>query len=406
MDSARVYIAPNRNSSWNNSVFSRSLYNYLAGTKSVGLFCVISFLFAQFIICVPAFARAIDVPLISSLFVSNANNTFKDGALSFDIDRHATILIKLSGLAEVGFDYEVDGFFRLEYVTVEQSRYKVYPSFVIGRTLKKGHGHLELNLRHTFLWSPKTFPLLILQGTGRFTMKTLKAVTVSNPAAYRSEKNSAFFWRPEVFRSSLMNFITPIYWDFSRRISWPMVLGVVSLFSLLLMLALEYYFNVKLAMFLSELSLIFILIFGLHFITKFIPMVHWKFFLTSNDKIRNYYPIPEFGHLAAASREIVKKTDKVVVFTEYGDWFSPKALCFNIAPVNCTYFVPGVNTYVSMPVRYRHEYKEPGRKPIVNYSDLQKFDVMVLYNSPYVELPPDFQKVYELNKNVLIAVKR
>lgn len=406
MDDKYVSTMQKKGASCNRYFLKTVFFNFIKSSRSVKFFRTICFSVAPFILYTPAVAGTIDVPLIPSLFVSSAHKTFTDGAVSFDIDRHATILIKLPGLAEVGFDYEVDGFFRLEYVTVEQSKYKVYPSFVIGRTLKKGHGRLELNLRHTFLWSPETFPLLILQGTGRFTMKTLKAVTVSNPTAYRSEKNSAFFWRPEVFRSSLMNFITPIYWDFSRRISWPMVLGVVSLFSLLLMLALEYYFSVKLARFLPELSLIFILIFSVHFITKFIPMVHWKFFLTSNDKIRNYYPIPEFGHLAAASREIVKKTDKVVVFTEYGDWFSPKALCFNIAPVSCTYFVPGVNTYVSMPVRYRHEYKEPGRKPNVNYSDIEKFDVMVLYNSPYVELPPDFQKIYELNKNVLVAVKR
>lgn len=373
---------------------------------SVGLFRAVSFLLAQLIISVPAIASVIDVPVEPALFVSTADKTIKDGVITFDVDRYATILIALPGLAEVEFDYEADGYFRMEYVTVARHKYNIYPAYAIGRTLEKGAGHLRLNLRHTVLWSPDTFPLLILHGTGRFTMKSIKAMTVSSPAAYRSEKNSAFFWRPETFRSSLMNFITPVYWDFSRRISWPMVLGSAALLSLLVISSWAFFTGVKQTKLIREISLIFMLVFSVHFIIKFIPMIHWQFFLSSNDKIRNYYPVPEFGRLAAASREIVKKTDRVVVFTGYGDWFSPKALCLNIAPVSCAYFVPGVNSYVSKPLRYRHEYKKPADKTVINYSDIKKFDVVILYNAPYVELPADFKKIYELNKNVLIAGKR
>jgi len=402
MDNKYIFVKPIKARSSN----GYSLRRLIVSSRSIRLFRVATILVATLIIGQSAFAAAIDVPLIPSLFVSNADKTFKDGAVSFDIDRHATILIKLSGLAEVDFDYEVDGYFRLDYVTTEQSKYRVNSTYAIGRSLDRKGGHLRLNLKYTISWSPDTFPLLILQGTGRFTMKSIKAVTVSGPAEYRSDKNAALFWRPEVFRSSLMNYITPMYWDFSRRISWPMVLGGVALFSLLVISSWAYFSGVKRTKLIQELSLIFILIYGVNFIIKFIPMVHWQSFLSSNDKIRNYYPIPEFGDLAAASREIVKKTDKVVVFTEYGDWFSPKALCLNIAPVNCTYFVPGVNTYVSMPIRYRHEYHNSDSKPHVNDYDIKKFDVMILYNSPYVKVPAGFKKVYELNKNVLITAKR
>lgn len=378
----------------------------MVGSKSIWLFRIFTTLVAMLILPQPAFAGAIEVPLIPSLFVSNAGKTFNDGAVTFDIDRHATILIKLSGLAEVDFDYEVDGYFRLDYITTELSKYKIDPTYAIGRSLDRRGGRLRLNLRQTISWSPETFPLLILQGTGRFTIKSIKAVTVSDPKSYRSEKNAAFFWRPEVFRSSLMNFITPMYWDFSKRISWPLVLGTAALLSLLVISLWAFISGVNQARLMRELSLVFILIFGAHFIIKFIPMVHWQFFLSSNDKIRNYYPIPEFGHLAAATREIVKPTDKVIIFTEYGDWFSPKAFCLNIAPVDCTYFVPGWNTYVSEPIRYRHRYNKPAGRTVVNYSDLKNFNLIVLYNSPYVELPADFKKIYELNKNVLIAAKR
>jgi len=359
-----------------------------------------------FLFTAPSLSATIDIPSIPSLYVTNSSKSLSNGGVLFDIDKRTTILIKLPGVAKVGFDYVSDGYFRLSHSATAQSAYKIDPYFLMGRSVLKGKGRLKLDMRNALQWSPDNLPLLILEGTGKFTIKNLKAQTVSKTTAYKSEKNSAFFWRPETLRSSLMNSITPIYWDFSKKILWPKMLGGLFFVLLLSMAVLAVLFRKNLYRFLPEISLVFMLAFGLHFIIRFMPMVHWQFYLTNSEKTGKYYPIPEFGQLAAASLKIIKPEDNVVVFTEEGDWFSPKAACFNIAPVNCIYYAPGNGKYYRL--IDKHERPKSINLSVVDapIKNLSKHDAVISYNASYFKLPDEYKKVYELNKNVFIAVKR
>lgn len=359
-----------------------------------------------FLFTTPSLSATIDIPSIPSLYVTNSAKSLRYGGVLFDVDKRTTILIKLPGVAKVGFDYVSDGYFRLSHATTAQSAYKIDPYFLMGRSVLKGKGRLELDMRNTLQWSPDKLPLLILEGTGKFTIKNLTAQTVAKPTAYRSEKNSAFFWRPETLRASLMNSITPIYWNFSKKILWPKLLGNLFFVLLLSMAVLAVLFGKNLYRFLPEISLVFMLAFGLHFIIRFIPMVHWQFYLTNSEKTEKYYPIPEFGQLAAASRKIIKPADSVVVFTERGDWFSPKAACFNIAPANCTYYAPDDGKYYRLIDKHKRPRSIDYSVAAAAVKNLSKHDAVISYSASYFKLPDEYKKVYELNKNVFIAVKR
>ena len=359
-----------------------------------------------FLFSTPSLSATIDIPSIPSLYVTNSSKSLGNGGVLFDIDKRTTILIKLPGVAKIGFDYVSDGYFRLSHTATAQSAYKIDPYFLMGRSVFKGKGRLELDMRNTLQWSSDNMPLLILEGTGKFTIKNLKVEAVSNPTAYRSEKNSAFFWRPETLRSSLMNSITPIYWNFSKKILWPKLLGGLFFVLVFSMAVLSVLFKKNLYRFLPEISLVLMLAFGLHFIIRFIPMVHWQFYLTNSEKVAKYYPVPEFGRLAEASRRIIKPADSVVVFTEEGDWFSPKAACFNIAPVNCSYYAPGNGKYYRLIDKYERPKSIDLSVVDAPIGNLSKHDAVISYNASYFKLPDGYKKVYELNKNVFIAVKR
>lgn len=342
-----------------------------------------------------AAAGIIEVPPIETLYQTEAEVTAGDGGVTFDIDKKAAILVKLKGVAEISFDYHSDGYFRLDYLTSSGLIHKIDPYFLMGRPLFKGEGQLRLNFRRTINWGPDTYPLLIFSGTGTFTIKNLVVETVTDLSSYEPSKNSAFFWRPEALRSSMVGFITPVYWDFNKKVMWTNVLSFFYFFAVTALVITVFLGRPNLSRYLQKISLIFMLIFGLHFAVRFLPMVHWGFYLPASEKIKKYYPLPELGQLTATAREIIKPEDNVLVLGD--EWFSPKVICFNIAPVNCSIYDP-------------RGWKRVGslkHRGIEIISDMKSLDsnVIVSFNSSY-EMPTGFKKIYELNKNAFIAEKK
>lgn len=339
----------------------------------------------------PAYAGTVDVPLIHSLFKADCPVTVESDRISFEIDKRAKVLLKLPGVAEVHIDYEADGYFRLEYITATPSEYKIDPKFLIGYPLSKGKGSLKINFRHTLNWSPETYPLLMLEGTGTFTIRKLKAVTVSGLSDYRSEKNSAFFWRPENMRSNLMNFITPVYWNFSEKVLWTHILGAAFALSVLALFVFCYIYAKNPMKYLPWISAFFVLTFSLHYMVGFVQMVNGSFYLSSSEKIRKYFPVPELGQLVIAAKEKTRPGDKVGVISEKGAWFAGKAVCFYLTPIDC-------GAYDSSRNRYFGAVWFPRFRP-------SEINVIVSYNSDK-SLSPDYATVYRLNKNVFIARRK
>ena len=338
-----------------------------------------------------ASAATVDIPPLLMLFETKTNKTIIKGGVAFDIDKRAVILFKLPHIAQVMFDYEADGYFRLNYTTVKEGGRRVAHYLLMAQSLMKGKGHLDLNLRYTTNWSPESYPLLIVEGTGRFLIKNIRFTSVVDPSEYRKEKNRAFFWRPEVVRVTTINFLTPVYWDFARNIHWPAVLGGLFLITVSGILVLKYFRKIPVEKYLPAVSIIFILVYSIHFVIKFTPVINAAPFLSSNEKLRKYSFRPEFGQLLAAAREMVKSDDRVLFAGEERDWLSPEATCFNLAPTKCVFFSPDSNEYAGI-----------GEATKLNASEI---NVVVSYNSSY-ELPPGFVKMYELSKNAYIAVRK
>lgn len=340
----------------------------------------------------PVAAGTIDVSLVPSLFSADCPVTAVGDGVSFDIDRRATILIKLAGVAQAHIGYRAEGYFRLDYATARRSRYEIDPDFLVGGTLQKGRARVKLDLRRTYDWSPETFALLLIEGTGRFTIESLRVVTLPDPSRYEPVKNSTFFWRPENMRPNLMNFITPVYWDFSKKILWTKLLGTIFLVTVLALAIFCFYRKQNVMRYLPAIALLFMLASGLHFAVRFMPMINGRFYLTEKEKIKKYYPLPELGQLVVAARENTQPGDKVAVMTQTRDWFAKKTLCFNLFPVKCAYYKPGDKYYY-------------GLSEFPKYFEASNTDVIVSYNS-HNAIPSRFEKVYQLNDNVFIARRK
>jgi hypothetical protein len=336
------------------------------------------------------FGSTIEIPLIDSLYITDSDKSVTGDGITFDIDKRAVIQIKLPQLAEISFDYRAEGYFRLQYTTITHGRYLIVPHLLMVRKLQKGSGRLNLNLRHTVNWSAESYPLLIIEGTGRFFIKNLKGTTVSSIDAYEKEKNRAFFWRPEVERVTTINFLTPVYWDFSKQIYWPAVLGGLLVATLSAVAIYAKYRRFKVAAYISTISILFIFVYSVHFAVRFLPLVNNGVLLENSEKVKNFYFRPEFGQLASAARELVKPTDRVAFMGEKGDWLSPEAFCFNIAPVKCSFLQTDNVTYKGLD-------GSPGPSP-------ENAGLIAFYNSD-LQLPAGFEKKFKLNKNVFIAVR-
>ena len=336
---------------------------------------------------VPTAALSQELRLNPSMFETTSRLQIDDNQAVLDITRNAALLIKIPLVAELHFNYEAEGYFRLDYISSEGRIFKIEPKFMLGKPLRQS-GRLKLDLRQTLLWSPKTYPALLLTGTGKFTIRNMKIVYVNDSSEYLEGKNSKLFWRPEVLRSSLMNFMTPVYWDYSRKLLWTPLLGIFYIVSIIAFAVYGFVKNRNIRKHAVNISLLFVALYGFQFLVRFAPMVNARFYMSTEQKIKRYYPIPEVAQLIYALKQHAREDDKVKVVVDDSDWFSSRSICYNLEPVDCMS-------------------NHPSNRWEINQYRRLKPEELTLFVSYYSgdQPPSGFHEVYRMNKDVFIYRK-
>lgn len=338
-----------------------------------------------------SFATTINVPITKKIFYTNTQNKVKNRQIEFEIDKRAKIYVDLKHISEINIDYISGGFFRVSHLTAYRNKIKPDAHLLMGKSIEKGKGRLTFNYRQNFNWSIAGTPVIYIEGTGNFSIINMSVETIADEGQAIKESNSALFWRPEIIRLSTINFLTPIYWDYNKKIHWTSSLGMLYFASLLILYLYSKIYNVDIKRYVPYISILFLFIFSSQFIIRFIPAVNWKLYVPSNEKIRRYYLRPEFGQLTASAREITGEAETIAIAVENGDWFSPEAFCFNMLPIKCLFYQKDKDTLSGL-----------GENVVAKRSDI---DLIAYYNFDG-GIPENFKKIFSLNKNVFIARKK
>ncbi len=337
-------------------------------------------------------SAAITLPPLPELWkADSAKEALPDG-VSFLINKKANVLLTVPNVKTISLDYISEGLFEIEYVSIKEGvePFRIH-RFVRGFSVQKGKGTLFFDFRHTENWGEGSFPLLLIHGNGKLSFKNVKISSYKRGADMNQEKDRAFFWMPERYSHHSVNLITSVLWSYTKKISFGTVLGsVLILFSIVI--GVTGYLTRKdtFKKFFPALSLVFMLIFTFHFAWRFLPAVNFGILLSTDEKIKRYYDLPEFGQIVAAARNIIDPSDKVLVMAGRKDWFSPQAACFNIVPSRCVYYWNGKKYY--------------GIRDITKMQP-DELNTIVYFNGSH-DVPFEFEKVWELNKNVFIGRRK
>ncbi len=351
---------------------------------------VIGLVLTLFLPVAPVSAGKIDLGPIASIWKSDTRKKISGEVITFEVDKRANVMIDLPKISKVSFDYETDGHFMLLYTAVEK-RKDPDPLFMQYERIRKGKGRVDLDFRRTIDWSPESRPFLVLEGTGNFSIKNATINVVSSLEEFRKEKNSALFWVPERVMNTSVNYTTPVYWDYSRKIPFADFLGLIFLFLLVMsFFASLFYRQFDIKKFAIALSLVLTFVYSLHFAVRFLPMINAGPLASANERIKENYFNPEFGIITAKAREMVKGSDIVAVSAGKANWILKNAVCFNLEPVECVFYQQGSEELHGL------------RGDTIGFSEV---NILVAYN-PDNAMPAGYEKIYELNKNVYIARKR
>jgi hypothetical protein len=113
-----------------------------------------------------------------------------------------------------------------------------------------------------------------------------------------------------------------------------------------------------------------------------------RVWMSTNDRIRQNYPEPEFGEFAVKTRQLIPLSATVLIAGATGDWFSPQTLAFNLAPRRCAYAPDGIHRFLGI----------GGFTSIA--ADEADYFVSYYGNS---DAPAGFTRIYELHPCVYIA---
>lgn len=360
--------------------------NFHERFRLVTAIAVCSFAFAA-----PADPSEFNIPPVKGLYVTSAGLSINDEKVVLDIDKNAYLLLKIPHLSQLNIKYSTDSTFLLRYTTIVEPVYVIKPHMLFSMKIGKGDGELHINLKDTINWEYDSYPYLIIEGTGKLVLERVNGLVVSDRTSIKKEKDRAFFWRPEQVRPMTMNSLTPVYWSYTSGYLWPDVLAIFFCVVAIPVTLILYLKGRDFKKAFITLSIITVIVFNVHFLIRFLPIVNVGFYLPNPEKIRKYYFREDFGNLAAKARETVNASDKVAFIGAERDWFSKEALCFNIAPTPCVYYKPGSQKLTGLMDVYG-----------IEKSDI---NVVVSYNPDY-PLPPGFEKIVTFNKNSFIAGKR
>ena len=352
---------------------------------------ILAIIVCSFAFAVPGNSAEFKIPPIKGLYISPAGLSIKDEKVVLNIDKNAYLLLKVPHLSQLNIKYSTDSTFLIRYTTIIEPVYVIKPHMLFSMKVRKGDGELHINLKDTINWEYDSYPFLIIEGTGKLVFEQVSGFVTSDRLSIKKEKDRAFFWRPEQVRPMTMNSLSPVYWSYTRGYLWPDVLAIFFCVIAIPVTFILYLNGRDFRKAFTIISIITVIIFNVHFLIRFLPIVNVGFYLPNQEKIRQYYFREDFGNLVAKARETVHSSDKVAFMGAERDWFSKEALCFNLAPTPCVYYKPEIQKLTGLMDVYG-----------IRSSDI---NIVVSYNSDY-PLPPGFKKIITFNKNSFIAGKK
>lgn len=337
-------------------------------------------------IALPVLARAIraNVPLYLS-----------SRGLEVGVQKQTSMVLPLKGVQRLEIDYQSQGIVLLTYITVDPASQRLPdhrgPPYRY-RRVESGRGRLDLDLLETARWTPRAFPYLLLEGSGKFTITGFRyRPSPPDEASARNALDRAVFLSPVSIGFTTINLLYVPWWRVTERtflydrLGWAFVALAVAVAAFLL-------FRRRRLEPVRSIAIAALVVTGVSdavFLSKFLPAVRPFVRLDPEARIRdNYYYAPKLGALAALARATLRPGDRVGVRGLGADWFAPEVLCFDLAPRRCVAMTPGEQEYLS-----------PSRVDRLRLEDL---DAIVSIDSDD-PLPPGFARVAEVSDNAFVA---
>lgn len=261
-------------------------------------------------------------------------------------------------------------------------------------TLPRTRARVPLDLRIVDQWIPSAKPMLGLTGVGRVVIHGIRVLPLETELdATRAALDHALLWAPETIGHTTINLLTTPYWSFTREIHLTTVVvgaGVVAGAAWLLIAARRRRrARPEVAVALG--ALVALALWDLHFLMRFVPMLHLAPTPDVEVRIRDHYDVgPEVGALAALARATLRPNERVGTMGPPGGWFAPQTVCFNLAPRPCVIVKPGerVHTGISGVGRLRDD----------------ELDAIVAHR--IAQVPEGFVEVAALGPSAWIARRR
>lgn len=358
-------------------------------SRGLAIICV---LFAALVPGARAKDTPVDLAALRPKVQCSGPCVVKGAGLELAVDRTASCVLPIRGARRLTLSYEAGSSFRLDWTpmpTRADKNWRPDSQFMQGLAIAPGPGRCELDLRPSPDWQGDSQVVLIFEGTGRFAIQAATADYLEPEARGAAEKRWAFFWLPERARHTTVNLVTPVYWDIRTGRSWTVVWGWATTVLLVLAALVAWFWRPLRAPYrLPLLALACVMVYQVHMLIRFWPMLHKELLATADECIRDNYFSPEFGQLAATARKTIPMDATVQIAGKPGDWFAPQTLAFNLAPRSC-----GIKN------KKRETYRGIGGLTGIRPEDADYFISFYGAGTP----PPEFIKIYEQSPQVFIA---
>jgi hypothetical protein len=254
-----------------------------------------------------------------------------------------------------------------------------------------GASTLRLDLLATAGWTPRSQPILFLDGAGRVVVRAIRA----RPPSPEPERNRAAYdavrrWAPDSTSHSTINFLTPAYWSASDGTWFADVAAAVGLAALAVTLGVSRLrggrLRPRLAVAVGALAAF--AVWDAQFAIRYLPMTRLAWEPDPDARVRDGYSFrPEFGALAALARTKLRPGDRVEVIARERDWFAGQTMCFNLAPRPCVFANPGTGL-------------RRGISGVGKLEDGEIDAVVTIRNGP---LPPGFVEVGRVSPTLVVG---
>jgi hypothetical protein len=258
--------------------------------------------------------------------------------------------------------------------------------------LGPGRRALDLDLLPTAGWSRRAVPVLLVDGTGRLRIHTLRAAQFLGTDADASRAHAVALIRgPDAIGHTTINFLAPLPPEPTTGRDLPELFGLGGLAVFAAALA-----GVRLARRrwrpdLAAAAAALAMAGGWDVLAavRLAPALQLAPEPDPELRIRDhYYFAPDLGQLAALARATLGPSERVGVLGGARDWFGPQTLCFNLEPRPCAVLDRGTGS--------GHRISGVGR---LRLDDL---DAIVTID-PEEPLPAGFVPVALVSRNALVA---